>query len=64
MQRLVDDGVADLAGISDDMRGDGLPQNWVDDCVNTDAAQKADLRGIVVGQPQQWCQSLHNHLIV
>lgn len=64
LQRLLDTDVQSLAGTSDDMRSDGLPQNWYDDCANLSTGQAAELREMLVGKALQWCQSLHHRLLM
>jgi translation elongation factor EF-4 len=63
LQSLIDAGIENLDSLSDDIRADGLPQNWVDDIPNLDAGQKTELRALLFDSTYQWCISLHNLLL-
>lgn len=47
LNRLIDAQVSDLGQLCDDLRADGLPQNWVDDAPNIPAAKAQELADIV-----------------
>lgn len=39
IQGIIDDGVTDLDALAGPLRGDGLPQDWVDDLVSLTPSQ-------------------------
>lgn len=51
-----------LEVMSDDIRPDGLPQNWVDDIQNLTANQRAILAGDIPNDSPAWALALRDLL--
>lgn len=60
---LLSDEVQSLDDISDDIREDGLPQNWVDDIQNLIAQQREDLASDIPEDAPAWADALRGHLL-
>jgi hypothetical protein len=52
-----------LGSLSDDIRPDGLPQNWVDDIENLTTEQRAILAGDIPNESPSWALALRDLLV-
>lgn len=61
--RLLNAGVADLSEVTSDLRGDGLPVDWVPDIATLTAEQRMDLLGVMEGYSHPWCNAMRDEII-
>jgi hypothetical protein len=63
LDTLLSEGVQTLDGMSNDMREDGLPQNWVDDITNLTQQQRQTLANDIPNDAPAWALTLRAHLV-
>lgn len=64
LNRLLDAGLSDLSSLFvSPLRGDGIPQDWVDDMINMTLEQRQAMASVVTESSPAWARALSGHLL-